>query len=53
MHGLFEGFGASTTTLRLPAVRFYLQEGRPYALVAAEAGLSSLPLVRFLPTRRG
>uniref|UniRef100_A0AAU2JJQ6 Glycosyltransferase RgtA/B/C/D-like domain-containing protein n=1 Tax=Streptomyces sp. NBC_00049 TaxID=2903617 RepID=A0AAU2JJQ6_9ACTN len=81
MHGLFEVFGASTTTLRLPsvlavaaaaacvaligrrlagfwagfggglalgllpAVQFYLQEGRPYALVAAGVGLSTLLLV--------
>ncbi|GHE36344.1 hypothetical protein CP980_29495 [Streptomyces vinaceus] len=84
MHGLFELFGASTTTLRLPsvlavaaaaacvaligrrlggfwaglgggtalgllpAVQFYLQEGRPYALVAAGAGLSTLLLVSLL-----
>lgn len=84
MHGLFEVFGASTTTLRLPsvlavaaaaacvaligrrlagfwaglggglalgllpAVQFYLQEGRPYALVAAGAGLSTLLLVTLL-----
>ncbi|WP_030871456.1 glycosyltransferase family 39 protein [Streptomyces sp. NRRL F-2747] len=84
MHGLFEVFGAGTTTLRLPsvlavaaaaacvavigrrlagfwaglggglalallpAVQFYLQEGRPYALVAAGAGLSTLLLVSLL-----
>ncbi|MGP3684048.1 glycosyltransferase family 39 protein [Streptomyces sp. IBSNAI002] len=92
MHGLFELFGASTTTLRLPsvlavaaaaacvaligrrlagpwaglggglalgllpAVQFYLQEGRPYALVAAGAGLSTLLLVSLLspePARPG
>lgn len=91
MHGLFEVFGASTTTLRLPsvlavsaaaacvaligrrlagfwaglgggltlgllpAVQFYLQEGRPYALVAAGTGLSTLLLVSLLergPGRR-
>ncbi|MFJ6479239.1 hypothetical protein ACIQK6_03690 [Streptomyces sp. NPDC091682] len=91
MHGLFEVFGASTATLRLPsvlavsaaaacvaligrrlagfwaglggglalgllpAVQFYLQEGRPYALVAAGAGLSTLLLVSLLacgPRRR-
>ncbi|MDA5284970.1 glycosyltransferase family 39 protein [Streptomyces sp. NPDC054904] len=81
MHGLFEVFGAGTTTLRLPsvlavavaaacvalignrlsgpatglgaglalgllpAVQFHLQEGRPYALVAAGSGLSTLLLV--------
>ncbi|MFD4634674.1 hypothetical protein ACFVYR_33475 [Streptomyces sp. NPDC058284] len=84
MHALFECFGASTTTLRLPsvlatgvaaacvaligrrlagawvglaggmalgllpAVQFYLQEGRPYALVAAGAGISTLLLVTVL-----
>ncbi|MEV7727946.1 hypothetical protein AB0P15_24840 [Streptomyces sp. NPDC087917] len=84
MHGLFEVFGASTTTLRLPsvlacagaavcvaligrrlagpwagiaagtalgllpAVQFYLQEGRPYALVAAGVALSTLLLVSLL-----
>ncbi|MFD7261899.1 hypothetical protein [Streptomyces sp. NPDC059874] len=92
MHGLFEVFGASTTTLRLPsvlavaaaaaclaligrrlagfwaglggglalgllpAVQFHLQEGRPYALVAAGAGLSTLLLVSLLspePARPG
>lgn len=29
---------------RLPAVRFHLQEGRPYALVAAGAGIATLLL---------
>ncbi|MFD9334000.1 hypothetical protein ACFWBF_06225 [Streptomyces sp. NPDC060028] len=89
MHVLFEVFGASTTTLRLPsvlagaaaaacvaligrrlagswaglggglalgllpAVQFYLQEGRPYALVAAGAGLSTLLLVSLLESRPG
>lgn len=89
MHGLFEVFGASTTTLRLPsvlavaaaaacvaligrrlagfwaglggalalgllpAVQFYLQEGRPYALVAAGAALSTLLLVSLLGLRPG
>lgn len=89
MHGLFEVFGASTTTLRLPsvlavaaaaacvaligrrlagfwaglgaglalgllpAVQFYLQEGRPYALVAAGAGLSTLLLVSLLSQQPG
>lgn len=84
MHGLFEVFGASTATLRLPsvlavaaaavcvavtggrlagfwaglggglalgllpAVQFYLQEGRPYALVAAGVGVSTLLLVSLL-----
>ncbi|MFF0287158.1 hypothetical protein [Streptomyces sp. NPDC005262] len=87
MHGLFECFGPSTTTLRLPsvlatavaaacvtvigqrlagawaglgaglafallpAVQFYLQEGRPYALVAAGAGISTLLLLTVLEGR--
>ncbi|MFE6697867.1 hypothetical protein [Streptomyces sp. NPDC057718] len=87
MHGLFECFGPSTTTLRLPsvlamavaaacvtvighrlagvwaglggglafgllpAVQFYLQEGRPYALIAAGAGISTLLLVTVLRGR--
>ncbi|MFI7409190.1 hypothetical protein ACIBU0_11040 [Streptomyces sp. NPDC049627] len=87
MHGLFEWFGACTTTLRLPsvlamavaaacvtvigrrlaggwaglagglafgllpAVQFHLQEGRPYALVAAGAGVSTLLLVTVLQGR--
>ncbi|MGW6056143.1 glycosyltransferase family 39 protein [Streptomyces sp. NPDC055189] len=37
----------------LPAVQFYLQEGRPYALVAAGAGLSTLLLVALLRGRGG
>ncbi|MFF5445760.1 hypothetical protein [Streptomyces sp. NPDC012888] len=88
MHGVFEVFGASTASLRLPsvlgvavaagcvavigrrlagpwaglggglalgllpAVQFHLQEGRPYALVAAGAGLSTLLLVGALPGGR-
>ncbi|MFB7499887.1 glycosyltransferase family 39 protein [Streptomyces sp. NPDC056161] len=84
MHLLFECFGPSTMTLRLPsvlamavaaacvaaigrrlagawaglaggmalallpAVQFYLQEGRSYALVAAGAGISTLLLVTVL-----
>lgn len=35
----------------LPAVQFYLQEGRPYALVAAGAGVSTLVLVTALQGR--
>ncbi|MFE7460342.1 glycosyltransferase family 39 protein [Streptomyces sp. NPDC057554] len=35
----------------LPAVQFYLQEGRPYALVAAGAGISTLLLVTALQGR--
>ncbi|WP_246103445.1 glycosyltransferase family 39 protein [Streptomyces piniterrae] len=87
MHGLFEIFGPSTTTLRLPsvlatavaagclavigkrlagswtglgaglafgllpAVQFYLQEGRPYALVVAGSAISTLLLVTVLKGR--
>lgn len=87
MHALFECFGPSTTTLRLPsvlatgvaaacvgrigdrlagkrvglaggmafglipAVQFHLQEGRPYALVAAGAGIATLLLVTVLQER--
>ncbi|OKJ00234.1 hypothetical protein AMK18_16340 [Streptomyces sp. CB01249] len=87
MHGLFDWFGPTTTTLRLPsvlamavaaacvtvigerlagrwaglgggmalgllpAVQFYFQEGRPYALVAAGAGVSTLLLVTLLGGR--
>ncbi|GAB2714945.1 glycosyltransferase family 39 protein [Streptomyces bullii] len=35
----------------LPAVQFYLQEGRPYALVAAGAGISTLLLTTALQGR--
>ncbi|WP_405701245.1 hypothetical protein OG209_29130 [Streptomyces sp. NBC_01383] len=35
----------------LPAVQFHLQEGRPYALVAAGAGISTLLLVNLLQGR--
>lgn len=87
MHALFECFGPSTTTLRLPsvlamavaagcvavigqrlggawvglgaglafgllpAVQFYLQEGRPFAFVAAGAGIATLLLVALLQGR--
>ncbi|WP_404961573.1 hypothetical protein [Streptomyces sp. 147326] len=37
----------------LPVVQFYLQEGRPYALVAAGAGLSTLLLVPLLESGPG
>ncbi len=89
MHALFETFGPSTTTLRLPsvlamaaaagcvgaigrqlagfwtglaggmafgllpAVQFYLQEGRPYALVAVGAAASTLLLTKLLLRDRG
>jgi mannosyltransferase len=35
----------------LPAVQFHLQEGRPYALIAAGAGISTLLLVTLLAGR--
>ncbi|MFE3825531.1 hypothetical protein [Streptomyces sp. NPDC059092] len=35
----------------LPAVQFYLQEGRPYALVAAGAGIATLLLVTVVQGR--
>ncbi|MET3982936.1 hypothetical protein [Streptomyces sp. PvR034] len=43
--GSWAGIGAGTALGLLPAVQFQLQEGRPYALVAAGAGLSTLLLV--------
>ncbi|MER5728766.1 hypothetical protein ABT084_10545 [Streptomyces sp. NPDC002138] len=58
--GFWAGLGAGMALGLLPAVQFQLQEGRPYALVAAGAGLSTLLLVRRLedapggrPGRRG
>ncbi|MFC8823602.1 glycosyltransferase family 39 protein [Streptomyces rochei] len=42
------GLGAGLAFGLLPAVQFYLQEGRPYALVAAGAGVSTLLLVLVL-----
>ncbi|MFF5338922.1 glycosyltransferase family 39 protein [Streptomyces sp. NPDC013181] len=89
MHGLFDWFGPTTTTLRLPsvlavavaaacvaavgerlagrwaglgggmvlgllpAVQFYLQEGRPYALVAAGTGVATLLLVTLVQGHGG
>ncbi|MCX4524480.1 MULTISPECIES: hypothetical protein [unclassified Streptomyces] len=43
--GFWAGLGAGLALGLLPAVQFYLQEGRPYALVAAGAGVSTLLLV--------
>ncbi|MFD3539254.1 hypothetical protein ACFWUQ_07095 [Streptomyces sp. NPDC058662] len=43
--GFRAGLGAGLALALLPAVQFYLQEGRPYALVAAGAALSTLLLV--------
>ncbi|MFD5493323.1 hypothetical protein ACFWH4_10430 [Streptomyces sp. NPDC127091] len=46
------GLGGGMVFGLLPSVQFYLQEGRPYALVAAGAGLSTLLLVAMLQARR-
>lgn len=45
------GLGGGLAFGLLPSVQFYLQEGRPYALVAAGAGLSTLLLVTVLQGR--
>ncbi|MER6417690.1 hypothetical protein [Streptomyces sp. NPDC001137] len=49
--GLWVGLGGGMAFGLLPAVQFYLQEGRPYALVAAGAGVSTLLLVTVLQRR--
>ncbi len=49
--GVWVGLAAGTAFGLLPAVQFYLQEGRPYALVAAGAGLSTVLLVTVLQGR--
>ncbi|MEV6803912.1 hypothetical protein [Streptomyces sp. NPDC051132] len=46
--GARTGLAAGMALGLLPAVQFHLQEGRPYALVAAGAGLSTLLLVTAL-----
>ncbi len=46
--GAWTGLAAGLTLGMLPAVQFHLQEGRPYALVAAGAGISTLLLVTVL-----
>lgn len=53
--GVRAGLGAGLALGLLPAVQFYLQEGRPYALVAAGAGIATLLLVTLLaePGRPG
>ncbi|MET9603563.1 hypothetical protein ABZZ17_00710 [Streptomyces sp. NPDC006512] len=43
--GFAAGLGGGLALGLLPAVQFHLQEGRPYALVAAGAGVSALLLV--------
>ncbi len=49
--GKWAGLAGGLAFGLLPAVQFYLQEGRPYALVAAGAGLSTLLLVTALQGR--
>ncbi|MFT9666831.1 glycosyltransferase family 39 protein [Streptomyces rhizosphaericola] len=49
--GPWAGLGGGVALGLLPAVQFYLQEGRPYALVAAGAGVSTLLLVTLLEGR--
>ncbi|WP_460037778.1 glycosyltransferase family 39 protein [Streptomyces cavourensis] len=49
--GPWAGLGGGVALGMLPAVQFYLQEGRPYALVAAGAGVSTLLLVTLLEGR--
>ncbi|MFJ7153286.1 hypothetical protein ACIQVT_34665 [Streptomyces sp. NPDC100445] len=45
------GLAGGLTFGLLPAVQFYLQEGRPYALVAAGCGVSTMLLVTLLQGR--
>ncbi|MEU6220599.1 hypothetical protein ABZ845_24265 [Streptomyces sp. NPDC047022] len=45
LSGAWAGLGGGLAFGLLPAVQFHLQEGRPYALVAAGAGISTLLLV--------
>ncbi|MFJ7627147.1 hypothetical protein ACIQZN_11705 [Streptomyces sp. NPDC097595] len=49
--GRWAGLGGGMALCLLPAVQFYFQEGRPYALVAAGAGVSTLLLVTLLGGR--
>ncbi|MFJ6883752.1 hypothetical protein ACIQRC_02810 [Streptomyces californicus] len=49
--GAYVGLGAGLVLGLLPAVQFYLQEGRPYALVAAGSAVSTLLLVNALRGR--
>ncbi|MGW5847532.1 glycosyltransferase family 39 protein [Streptomyces sp. NPDC055254] len=51
--GYRAGLGAGLALAMLPAVQFYLQEGRPYALVAAGAALSTLLLVSLVGEAAG
>ncbi|MFE3497586.1 hypothetical protein ACFXOS_31705 [Streptomyces sp. NPDC059175] len=49
--GVWAGLAGGLALGLLPAVQFYLQEGRPYALVAAGAGISTLLLVTAIEGR--
>ncbi|MFB6819732.1 glycosyltransferase family 39 protein [Streptomyces sp. NPDC056347] len=49
--GTWAGLAGGMAFGLLPAVQFHLQEGRPYALVAAGAGISTLLLVTLLQGR--
>ncbi|WNI25044.1 hypothetical protein [Streptomyces sp. ITFR-16] len=51
--GKWAGLGGGMVFGLLPAVQFYLQEGRPYALVAAGAGVATLLLVTLLQGHGG
>lgn len=50
--GVWAGLGGGLAFGLLPAVQFHLQEGRPYALIAAGAGISTLSLVTALQRER-
>ncbi|WP_370410640.1 glycosyltransferase family 39 protein [Streptomyces fradiae] len=52
LSGNLVGLGAGMAFGLIPSVQFYLQEGRPYALVAAAAAVSTLLLVALLQGRR-
>ncbi|MFJ4768095.1 glycosyltransferase family 39 protein [Streptomyces uncialis] len=51
--GRSAGLSAGLSFGLIPAVQFYLQEGRPYALIAMGAGISTLLLVTMLEGGRG
>ncbi|MFE1267230.1 hypothetical protein [Streptomyces sp. NPDC058758] len=52
LSGSAVGLGGGLAFGLIPSVQFHLQEGRPYALVAAGSGLSTLLLVAMLQERR-
>ncbi|KOG22461.1 membrane protein [Streptomyces viridochromogenes] len=49
--GVWAGLAGGLAFGLLPAVQFYLQEGRPYALITAGAGIATLLLVTVLEGR--